>query len=219
VQEIEALMNAIQARGYSLASQDALDFGCGIGRLTQALARHFKFCYGVDISGEMIELAKRYNQLGDRCRYLVNPSDRLPDFEDNSFDFIYTNIVLQHMEKKYTESYLKEFIRILRPKGLAVFQLPSSRSPDDRSFMKRLARLARLRDQIQHALRRFGVGTETLYRLRLTDIPAVMEMHCFERSELEAYIKSVGGIILDVERFDTAGPGYISYRYYVTKKH
>ena len=37
----------------------ALDFGCGAGRLTQALCEHFAECDGVDIAPSMIELAQR----------------------------------------------------------------------------------------------------------------------------------------------------------------
>jgi 2-polyprenyl-3-methyl-5-hydroxy-6-metoxy-1,4-benzoquinol methylase len=33
----------------------ALDFGCGVGRLTQPLARNFASCVGLDISHQMIQ--------------------------------------------------------------------------------------------------------------------------------------------------------------------
>src|SRR5688572_28220560 len=39
----------------------ALDFGCGPGRLTQALSLHFGEAVGVDISGPMVELAEQLN--------------------------------------------------------------------------------------------------------------------------------------------------------------
>jgi SAM-dependent methyltransferase len=46
-------------------------------------------------------------------------------FHDDFFDFIYTNIVLQHMRPEYSKAYLKEFLRVLSPGGLLVFQLPT----------------------------------------------------------------------------------------------
>jgi cyclopropane fatty-acyl-phospholipid synthase-like methyltransferase len=36
---------------------EALDFGCGIGRITQALAAHYASCVGLDISEEMDDWA------------------------------------------------------------------------------------------------------------------------------------------------------------------
>ncbi len=217
-QEIASLMDGIKARGYQFGRERALDFGCGVGRLTQAMAQYFENCYGVDISAEMVEHAKSFNRHGDRCQYFVNQSDNLKIFEENSFDFIYTNIVLQHIEKKYNESYLKEFIRVLKPKGFLVFQMPSTLRPDYRPIIINANFFLKMKDQLQHFLRRLGVRMDTLYRLGLADIPAVMEMHSFERSELEAYLKAYGGIVLEAERYDSAGPAFISYRYYVTKE-
>src|SRR5262249_48837046 len=103
----------------------ALDFGCGVGRLTQALARHFETVVGVDIAPSMLRGARKYNKFGDRCQYVLNERDDLRLFESNSFDFIYSNRVLQHMRPEYGKSYLREFIRVLSPEGLLVFYMPS----------------------------------------------------------------------------------------------
>jgi SAM-dependent methyltransferase len=105
----------------------ALDFGCAVGRLTQALCPHFDECYGVDIAPAMIEQAIRYNQFGGKCRYFLNRTNDLAQFESNSFSFIYTNIVLQHMKPEYTKNYIQEFLRLLSPAGVVVFQLPTGR--------------------------------------------------------------------------------------------
>ena len=85
----------------------ALDFGCGVGRLTQALATYFDEAVGVDIAPSMVKLAKRYNRFKARCVYYVNREADLRLFPDQQFDFIYTNIVLQHMKPEYAKSYIK----------------------------------------------------------------------------------------------------------------
>jgi hypothetical protein len=77
----------------------------------------------------MIDLANQYNQYVDRCRYHVNDSTRLKHFETDTFDFVYSIIVLQHMEAPYIEAYLAEFIRVLNPGGLAVVQIPAEVNP------------------------------------------------------------------------------------------
>lgn len=122
--EIDELRQYLKGLGCELPTGRALDFGCGVGRLTQALAEHCKECCGVDISPSMIEAADRLNQHGSRCRYVLNGRDDLSIFEDDSFDFIYSIIVLQHMRPEYMKRYLKEFLRVLAPGGLLVFQLP-----------------------------------------------------------------------------------------------
>lgn len=112
-----------------MGRQSALDFGCGVGRLTQALCEHFFSCQGVDIAPSMIEQANRLNQHGHRCRYAVNDADNLGQFDDRSFDFVYSNIVLQHIRPDYTINYIKEFARVLANDGVCVFQVPSERKP------------------------------------------------------------------------------------------
>ncbi|MFW6225229.1 MAG: class I SAM-dependent methyltransferase [Bacteroidota bacterium] len=103
----------------------ALDFGCGIGRVTQALCCYFQECYGVDIAESMIELAKQYNQHKDKCYFYQNNTNDLSQFDNNFFDFVYSRIVLQHIKPEYSKQYIKEFLRILSPGGLIVFQVPS----------------------------------------------------------------------------------------------
>jgi SAM-dependent methyltransferase len=127
VKQIAAVMEKIQSLGIELKRGKALDFGCGVGRLTQALCDHFEECSGVDIAASMIELALGYNRHGDRCRYFLNERDDLHLFGDNSFDFIYSYVVLQHMRPDYALSYLREFVRILAPGGVIAFQLPCYR--------------------------------------------------------------------------------------------
>lgn len=103
-----------------------LDFGCGIGRLTQAFAHYFDKCIGVDIAPSMIARAKKCNKHGTRITYIVNESDDLSRFKANSIDMIYTEYVLQHMHPTASKKYISEMIRILSPHGLLSFQLPSS---------------------------------------------------------------------------------------------
>lgn len=122
--EIRRVMKALENAGVRIPAGNALDFGCGLGRLTQALADHFPSVTGVDIAPSMIEGAIRLNPLGDRCRFLLNDRDDLAVLPDASFAFIYTNITLQHMAPVFAEKYLREFGRLLIPGGILVFQLP-----------------------------------------------------------------------------------------------
>jgi SAM-dependent methyltransferase len=123
--EISILFYQLRKLGIPLGSKSALDFGCGLGRLSQALAPHFDQVVGLDISETMIRLAGLFNQAPDRVRYMVNEHEHLNVFPDDEFDFICSNIVLQHIKPNISLKYLEEFVRVLRPAGLMVFQLPS----------------------------------------------------------------------------------------------
>lgn len=127
--EIESIIKYIESLGIPYSQKRALDFGCGVGRLTQALCQHFNECYGVDIAPSMIELAKQYNCQGNKCKYYLNEQENLSLFENNFFDFIYSKIVLQHMKPEYSKNYIRELVRVLAPGGLLVFQIPSELAP------------------------------------------------------------------------------------------
>ena len=128
--EIEAALERAGDLGIRLSRGRALDFGCGAGRLTQAMAAQFERCDGVDISESMLDTARRHNRYPERCTYHLNASSDLALFGDRSFDFVYSTLVLQHMEPRYSTLYMRELLRVLAPKGLLVFQVPSQRSTE-----------------------------------------------------------------------------------------
>jgi len=129
--EANDLFRDLDASGVRIRRGRALEFGCGVGRITQALCQYFEQCCGVDIAPSMIDLATSYNVFGTKCKYYLNHTDDLRVFPDTSFDFIYSRLVLQHMLPCYSKNYIAEFFRVLAPGGVAVFQVPSElRTPE-----------------------------------------------------------------------------------------
>ena len=128
--EISILLHHLVDQGLTFPRRRALDFGCGVGRLAQALGRRFDAVLGIDISPRMIELARRVNRLPAVVSYQVHASSDLQDLASPPFDFIYSNIVLQHIEPATAAEYVRSFVRCLSPEGLLVFQLPSHRAPE-----------------------------------------------------------------------------------------
>ena len=161
--EIETVLSHLAGIGQPPDfSGTALDFGCGVGRLTQALARRFASCVGVDISQQMIHQAQALNQY-PHCSYVASSSARLP-FDDASFAFLYSNIVLQHVPRALAKNYLREFVRVLAPAGVLVFGVQDSfAGPDLSSRLVRVRHVLHLRSRIRVALKR-GTGD--------------MQMHC-----------------------------------------
>lgn len=123
--EVDDLLRRAQAHGLEPKKGSALDFGCGVGRLTQALAAHFASVVGVDIAESMVAEAERYNRHPGRCRYVVNDEADLGQFREGTFDLVLSSLVLQHMEPRFAQGYVSEFVRVLAPGGVAVFEVPS----------------------------------------------------------------------------------------------
>jgi SAM-dependent methyltransferase len=182
----------------------ALDFGCGVGRLSRALAARFDRCVGVDVSPRMLDAARELNADVANAEFVLNSRPDLSGFETGSFDLVYSSIVLQHLQSQTEiERFISEFVRLLSDGGLAVFQVPSAISLRYRLQPRRRA---------YGLLRTVGVGSATLYRRGLNPIQvrALSERRVVER------VEAAGGRI---ERAlpDDSVPPLTSNRYFVTR--
>jgi SAM-dependent methyltransferase len=128
-ERVASLMEKLDSYGIPFERRDALDFGSGAGRLSQALTQYFDTVTGVDIAPSMVEFARLNNPHGERLRFVHNPRPDLSVFPDASFDFILSLITLQHTTPELIEKYLAEFGRVLRPGGLLAFELPDEQPP------------------------------------------------------------------------------------------
>jgi SAM-dependent methyltransferase len=168
----------------------ALDFGCGFGRMTRGFSEYFDECVGVDISEKMVEGARQLNADRPGLSFVVNGTSDLAQFDDGSFDFVHSVIVLQHVPDRPTiESYIREFVRLLRPGGIAVFQLPSHIPAIYRLHWRR---------HLYSGLRRLGVDAEFLYK-RLRLVPSAMSY--IPENDVVRLLESVGARTLDIERY------------------
>lgn len=178
----------------------ALDFGCGAGRLSHALARRFERVDGVDIAPSMIDLADRYNNQPDRLRFHVNKKADLRLFDNDTFDLALSLIVFQHMDNNLKTGYLGEFIRVLRPGGLAVFTVPG------RARLTASGMLRRLPNRLLNPSRRRRYG-----------YPSVMEFYPMRRHRVEEAIVAAGAKVRAVVKDSLAGPPWESWLYIVQK--
>jgi ubiquinone/menaquinone biosynthesis C-methylase UbiE len=189
--EIQKLLKEINKSKINISKKVALDFGCGIGRLSSAMSKHFEKVIGVDIAPSMIKQAQEYNVNNKKCTFILNTKSNLGIFPNNYFDFIYSNITLQHINPKYSTEYIKEFTRILKPKGLLVFQLPAQKT--------------------------FLIKIREILRIILKPKSIKMEMHCIPRKQVEQIISSTHCKIVKVINNIDVGKGWISFTYFIQK--
>jgi len=177
----------------------ALDFGCGLGRLTQALCPKFKKVIGVDISSSMIKKAGWQNQFPENCDYRVNNSNDLSQFESNQFDFVMSIVTLQHIEKKYTLNYIKEFSRVVKEGGFILFNMPF-KPP---LILKILSKT-------------IGLKGVNLIRQIYYGKRSVIEMHWIKEDELKDYLSEINLEIVKIED-DNIGKNWGSNVYLLKK--
>ena len=119
--------------------QRALDFGCGVGRLSQALTAYADEVIGVDIAPSMLETARELDRSPGNVRFVLNDGADLSQFADGHFDLVYSALVLQHLPRPAVDGYLAEFLRVLRPGGVAVVGLPTKPARTAKGFIWKVA--------------------------------------------------------------------------------
>ncbi len=172
-----------------------LDFGCGVGRLSSAIAARTRRVVGIDISEPMLRTSRTVipDDVRDRVSVVLSSSPALP-LDDASVDLVYTSLVLQHMPAELAVGYIREFMRVLRPGGTAMVQVADE--PDSSLKGKAFRFLpARLYGWLQR---------------RVLGYPAAMRMQQLTLAQVSHAAASGGGRVLD----DWADPSYGGHWHY-----
>ena len=199
--EIAELMKTADELDVPAGHEAALDFGCGVGRLTRPMTEYFNSCVGVDISETMVAQARAWHRDCPGCRFEVNTSGHLLAFADACFDLVYSRYVLQHLPSAdHLRNYVREFLRLLRPQGLAAFQIP-----------RRIPLVHRVQPgrRIYRLLRLLGLSEELLLeRLELNP----MRMGFLAGGEVTRIVAEAGGRVIKVD-----GKSDLETTYYATR--
>jgi SAM-dependent methyltransferase len=121
----EAVSHMLEVLGVELETTDVVvDIGCGIGRLTRALAARAREVLALDVSGEMLARARQLNGHLDNVRWLHGDGTTLAPVADSSVDACFSHVVFNHIpDPAITLGYVREMGRVLRPGGWSAFQV------------------------------------------------------------------------------------------------
>ena len=100
----------------------ALDFGCGVGRITIPLAGVCAQVVGVDVSPSMLEEARRNCDLRHLTNVELFASDDVLSAVPGHFDFVHSFIVLQHIPPPRGEQLIGTLLTMLSEEGVALLQ-------------------------------------------------------------------------------------------------
>ncbi len=112
------------------AERTMLEVGCGVGRMTRAFSARFGRVFALDISPEMLRKAKALHENATNIFWVQGDGSGLYMIRDESVDFVFSYIVLQHVPTKdLVLRYICEMLRVLKPDGAFQFQFNSRHEP------------------------------------------------------------------------------------------
>lgn len=106
------------------ADDVCLDLGCGIGRTEKHLAPLVKEIHAVDFSVTMLGMARTRLAGCSNVQFYQNDGESLSMFRSSMFDLAWAELVFHHIPIEITDKYLREIVRVLKPGGRFVCQLP-----------------------------------------------------------------------------------------------
>lgn len=118
--DIHNAVEVLRRRYLEFAPASALDFGCGVGRLTRALAAVTGDAFGVDVSEAMLAEAQRTSVAGARFGHQI---------PDQLFDWIVSVIVFQHIPPVRGYALLRDALKQLAHGGYVTLQFALYRDP------------------------------------------------------------------------------------------
>ena len=170
---------------YAKESEKVLDSGCASGRLFEALKPKKIDYFGVDISEELIKIAKRKYP---EAKFQTADCLSLP-FTDNFFDKVYSISILHNIpSKEFQLRYLTETRRVLKPKGFLILRVWD--------FWRRKAALKLiLKYTFSKIIGKSRLGFKDVFvPWKEPDGKVLIQryFHCFTKGELEKLVKESG---------------------------
>ena len=115
--------------------RDALEVGCGIGRLMVPLSSRVRSVVGTDVSSGMISAAMRRLEMFLNTSVKLTTGQNLSEFGSGSMDFVYSVDTFPYLVlsgHELVDRHIKEIRRVLRPGGnFVLFNYAYGRSRED----------------------------------------------------------------------------------------
>jgi SAM-dependent methyltransferase len=158
--------------------ESALDFGCGVGRLLIPLAKRVKRAVGVDISPDMLNLARQYAGKSGCANVELVPSDDDLAQVTGSFGLVNSLIVLQHIHPDRGYRIIRRLVELIAPGGFGSLQITYAKSRQFFIHEQHRARYYRREGSTIHDIvmadDKVPVGHVTMYDYDLNTVVALI---------------------------------------------
>ena len=188
--DISLLLSAIASIvGRDILPANALDFGCGAGRLTLPLARRASQVVACDVAPTILEHARRNaDEAGLRNVTFIETAE-LAGIPDGQFDFVCSLLVFQHIRPAEGYVLIRTLLRLLSPGGVAAVQMTLEPPGGGAHRLARMLRARSLRRALRHDIR----------------LPSSMQVNAYDERVVIRDVAAPGASVIG--RFSTQGGG------------
>jgi len=106
--------------GMDLQGKRVLEYGCHLGFAVSALTADNALCLGLDVDKQVLGAAAGRKE----AVFFSAAGPGLP-FADQSFDFVFSSEVIEHVPPTHWRGYIAEFHRVLAPRGVGYISYPN----------------------------------------------------------------------------------------------
>ena len=204
--DIERILRFAEQRFGPLSRRSALDYGCGVGRQLIPLSGRFDAVTGVDVSPSMLREAEQHCRRPGAGNISLLLSDDQISRVESSFDFIISNLVLQHVPVRRGEEVIRQLLARLNPGGVAALHFTTERSS------------SRLRHLI-HILRRNFLPVHYVANLAsgMRWNEPLMQTNLYQVSRIESIARDAG--ISDMEMSPVQPGDHVGVMLYLHRGH
>lgn len=188
--DVDLCLNSLRRAGIRADRfERALDFGCGVGRLSLALAELADQVTSIDVSAGHLKLAReRAAQTGAQNVEWVQLKDLRDLGQFKNYDLVLSLIVLQHNPPPVMAFAFRSLLGALKPGGFAVIQIPTYINP-----------VFKIADYLAQA-------------------SGDMEMHALPQSVIHRIIDEEGCLPVEIREDESIGPIGVSQNFTIMKK-
>lgn len=186
---VRILENVARRNGYELPKHSVFELGCGVGRITRFLAKHFDKVIAADISPGNLALCEQYLRKEQVQNVRVMQLRQLAELAGVApFGGFFSLIVLQHNPPPVQLFLLKTLLAKVTPGGFCFFQVPTARSGY-----------------------RYSVADH------LRSPVSEMDMHCLPMRHVLGLLVQTGFRIVEVIKDSWAGDDFHSHTFFAIK--
>lgn len=187
--EAEEIHSILKRFDFDFKNKVAIEYGCGVGRVSTPLSKLFKILYAYDISTYHLDIAKKHSLEQGAKNIIYCEVGNNKSIYKQRCHFFYSRIVFQHNPPPLIAMLVEGALASLHNNGIAIFQVPV-----------------------------YKVGYNfKLNEWLNTKHSNEMQMHCLPQSVIFSIIKKQNCQLLELREDESCGEPFLSNLFVVKK--